>query len=246
MIFRKIREHSATHNWFAVAIDLAIVVIGVFLGIQASNWNTARIERSQAYEYRERLIADLRANETDLLNRRKYFSEIRKHAQSALISLGEPAKKDDSPFLVDAYFASQIMARQLKRFTYDELLSTGRFNQIGDAAMRERIADYYVRLEAVGDMFNFVPPYRDHIRELMPNRAQQAIREQCGTLIFDVKWDCAVVLEPAEVNDAVAAIRASPLIGPGLTRLIADMDLKLTLVESLLAHERNLRNQLET
>ena len=32
MVVRRIRDHVATHNWFAVAIDLAIVVVGVFLG----------------------------------------------------------------------------------------------------------------------------------------------------------------------------------------------------------------------
>ena len=41
-MIRRIREHVAHHNWFAVAIDLAIVVIGVFLGTQASNWNQTR------------------------------------------------------------------------------------------------------------------------------------------------------------------------------------------------------------
>ena len=31
MIVRRIREHVAHHNWFAVGIDLAIVIVGVFL-----------------------------------------------------------------------------------------------------------------------------------------------------------------------------------------------------------------------
>jgi hypothetical protein len=33
MVIRRIREHVATHNWFAVAVDLGIVVIGVFIGM---------------------------------------------------------------------------------------------------------------------------------------------------------------------------------------------------------------------
>jgi hypothetical protein len=47
MILRRVREHVGSHNWFAVAVDFVIVVIGVFVGIQASNWNQARAERSQ-------------------------------------------------------------------------------------------------------------------------------------------------------------------------------------------------------
>ena len=36
MVIRRIREHVATQNWFAVAIDLVIVVLGVFLGDRKS------------------------------------------------------------------------------------------------------------------------------------------------------------------------------------------------------------------
>ena len=32
MVIRRIREHVGAHNWFAVGVDLAIVVAGVFLG----------------------------------------------------------------------------------------------------------------------------------------------------------------------------------------------------------------------
>ena len=45
MVIHRIREHVAHHNWFAVAVDLAIVVVGVFLGTQANNWNQDRIDR---------------------------------------------------------------------------------------------------------------------------------------------------------------------------------------------------------
>ena len=42
---RRIAEHVKTHNWFAVAIDFVIVVIGVFVGVQVSNWNDGAAER---------------------------------------------------------------------------------------------------------------------------------------------------------------------------------------------------------
>ena len=37
MIFRRIKSHIEKENWFAVFIDLCIVVIGVFIGIQVAN-----------------------------------------------------------------------------------------------------------------------------------------------------------------------------------------------------------------
>jgi len=48
MLMRRAMEHLRQQHWMAVVIDLAIVVVGVFLGIQVSNWNEARIERERS------------------------------------------------------------------------------------------------------------------------------------------------------------------------------------------------------
>ena len=41
MLLRRITKHVREQNWFAVALDFFIVVIGVFIGLQVSNWNEA-------------------------------------------------------------------------------------------------------------------------------------------------------------------------------------------------------------
>lgn len=42
MRLRRITEHVKAQNWFAVGLDFVIVVVGVFIGIQVSNWNETR------------------------------------------------------------------------------------------------------------------------------------------------------------------------------------------------------------
>jgi hypothetical protein len=44
MLLRRAAERLRHPQWMAIAIDLAIVVLGVLPGIQLSNWNEARIE----------------------------------------------------------------------------------------------------------------------------------------------------------------------------------------------------------
>ncbi len=39
MRLRRIGENFRDQNWFAVAIDFVILVVGVFVGLQVSNWN---------------------------------------------------------------------------------------------------------------------------------------------------------------------------------------------------------------
>jgi hypothetical protein len=35
---RRVTGHVQKQDWFAVGVDFAIVVVGVFVGIQVSNW----------------------------------------------------------------------------------------------------------------------------------------------------------------------------------------------------------------
>jgi hypothetical protein len=58
LILRRIVEHMRQQHWTAVFIELAIVVFGVFIGLQANNWNEARLERQRAAVLVEAVRAD--------------------------------------------------------------------------------------------------------------------------------------------------------------------------------------------
>lgn len=62
MVPRRLIEHTKTQNWTAVFLDLVIVVIGVYLGIEVSNWNDVRADREAYLHARERLVAEIDAN----------------------------------------------------------------------------------------------------------------------------------------------------------------------------------------
>lgn len=59
MLLRRVAGHVKEQNWTAVGIDFAIVVVGVFIGLQVSNWNDARKEDAGRQLYRAQLIGDL-------------------------------------------------------------------------------------------------------------------------------------------------------------------------------------------
>ncbi len=66
MILRRITVHVKAQNWFAVALDFVIVVVGVFIGIQVSNWNAAQSQRHDYNMALERYAAEIDANLSDL------------------------------------------------------------------------------------------------------------------------------------------------------------------------------------
>ena len=254
MVVRSIREHVAAHNWFAVAIDFLIVVAGIVIGTQVNNWNQERIERNQGKEYRDRLIADLRSNETDYRNRQAYYREVRRHAEATLAAIDAPLRTGDEAFLIAAYQASQITFRRIKRFTYDELVSTGGVKRLGDAGFREQIASYYITVETGNVILDFIPEYRENLRQVMSHTAQRAIRSQCsetvvreadGSATVTLPTACALDLDPATVASAAKAVRSLPSIRNDLTRLLADMDAKLWLTGPGIDNARRVRALIE-
>jgi len=53
MILRRVIEHVKKQEWTAVFLDFVIVVLGVFVGLQVSNWNAAQAD---ALEYQAALV----------------------------------------------------------------------------------------------------------------------------------------------------------------------------------------------
>ena len=77
MLLRRMTEHVKAQNWTAVGLDFLIVVVGVFIGVQASNWNAGRQDRERGRLYLERVHAELLAEIEVLGNRIDYFRSVR-------------------------------------------------------------------------------------------------------------------------------------------------------------------------
>jgi len=253
MVIRRIRNHVAEHNWFAVAIDFLIVVAGIVIGTQVNNWNQARIEHQQGAEYRKRLIAELQSNHVHNDDRRKYWNRVRDHAHSALAQIQKPSG-DDRQFLLDAYQASQIRTSQPKRFAYDELISTGRLEEIGNAKLQDEVSGYYIALPTYGAVLDAVTPYREHLRQVMPSAAQEAVRSQCAEIYYPgpegspfarLPDRCSLSMDDSIVRTAAAAVRNAPGIVEDLNRLIADLDVKLSTLVAVDDHARRVEALIE-
>lgn len=62
MLLRRISDHVKTQNWTAIALDFAIVVVGVFIGVQLSNWNAVWQTELDYERALERYAAELEIN----------------------------------------------------------------------------------------------------------------------------------------------------------------------------------------
>ena len=236
MILRRLYEHVRTHNWFAVVIDLVIVVVGVFIGIQVSNWNTERLERRAARIYIERIREDIGVSELNFRDQIAYHRKLYEHALAAFNSFDKPNDALGESFLIDAYHASRLLVPGVvDRSTYDEMLSSGRMNSIPNIEIRRQLANYYRNMATSENFLRYEAPYREKIRRLMPWPVQYAMNQYCdttfsldshGRALVSLPESCKLGLSPDVTAAAVAAIH-NPDLKQDLVRRLNDLETRL-------------------
>jgi hypothetical protein len=253
-MIRRIRTHAARQDWFAVVVDLAIVVIGVYLGIQASNWNQGRQDRAVVRELRAQLIANLRANEDDLRARSHYYAQVQAHAMAALQAVESPGGPIGEAFLVDAYQASQAWRRPFDRTAFDELKDSGLATKFADIRIRAAISAYSVGAEGFDLTGLRQTDYREQLRRSMDLRTQKLIRAKCddrmqrqpsGVEAPVLPETCSLGMKADDVQRAVTRVKTIPELDKELTRLVIDIDQKQALFARTLRNAAELRHTLE-
>ena len=147
MILRRLAQSLKEQNWTAISVEFVLLVLGVFLGIQAANWNEARQERALEAEYLARLQRDFGAIDARLtINATRW--EFNASAPIRLINDLDafrqqgawPRPKAEMLRDLDATMGSRIPAPRAA--SYVELLSAGRLGLLRDSRLREALADY--------------------------------------------------------------------------------------------------------
>lgn len=245
MVIRRIREHVATHNWFAVAVDVVIVVLGVFLGTQVNNWNEDRLEESRAAQYRERLADELDFNARQYAQQIAYYRRARDYGQDALAALNGREPLSDRDFVIAAYQLTQTDTTRTKTNVYDEMSDNGLVDRLGDSELQQIATDFYLSTEVAQRSLQAIYPYRTILREVMPYPLQMRIRAECGDRSIYYKgrlvgvatvYPCPMRIAPKEASEADRRIRLTPDIERQMTRYLASMD---EILENLsVAHEQ--------
>ncbi len=234
MLLRRVIEHVREQNWTAVGIDFVIVVAGVFVGIQVSNWNAASVDRRLAQSYLTGIADDVRSD----------IDEARRTADSALARIGaaahvlrkagvsimapavELARVPDVGALgglesseipeVDAPSAGQrdrlwslatvVYMYDANRSAYDALVSSGKIDLIGDPRIIRALREYYYLVNALSaTQIRTVAPTRQKIIDVGIERGYSHWGEvDEARLIEQVKGDPALAAAIATSRELAA------------------------------------------
>ena len=241
MILRRITQHVREQNWTAIGIDFVIVVVGVFLGIQVSNWNAAQADNARAHDYLERIHDDL-ASDVAAIRARIPFN--------AYLESGEEERNGDWSTVLAFFQASQLFPFSQNNATYDELRSAGELRLIGNQELRSALAEYYVT--GSGMQYDFisrhVPDYRETIRGLMPSVVTDHVWEHCHEeqgLSYQRLLACDSPISDEEVQAALADFLSEPELKAQLRSWMSTLATLQTLLATNQAGARDLAARIE-
>jgi hypothetical protein len=128
-----------------VLIEVLIVVVGVFLGLQAANWNQVRQDRDEERRYYSQIVVDLRRDLISLGTAERRSLKHDRAAENVLAALEGviPTTLSPAELAKDVHLAGFIFLPTASRRTYDELISTGNLGLLRNGAAKDSIAAYY-------------------------------------------------------------------------------------------------------
>jgi hypothetical protein len=149
MMLRRIAGRLKHHAWFAVAVDLTVVVVGILIALQLDGWAERREQRRLERVYLERLAEDFQIERSRMEAAERYAKArieaarfLRRILADPTLAAAEPARV---PWALET--ATWRSFPQINAFVYRELQSTGRLVLLRSEPLRRKLAEHYTALQ---------------------------------------------------------------------------------------------------
>jgi len=249
---RRMLRRWREHDWFAALVELVIVIAGILIALQVSNWNQDRLDRERGARYAQRLAAEVASDRHAMDEALAFWKQVGDYARAAMAHAehGRLAEGDRWKTVIAYYQASQLFPFELEDTTFLEMRDSGALALIADESLRKRVADYY-RMGGAGLRANILfhrPEYRPEVRGLTPWSVQEYIWTRCfrqGRGASQDLLDCPSPITDDEAQRLLDAYRASPTLLPRLREWMSVMAVSAIVIEGMKGEAGALAQALE-
>ena len=148
MILRRLREHLRRENWFAIILDLVVVVVGIFLAFQVDRWYESQRTKAELSAHLESLAEDFAENEELLV---RAIGVTDKEIEAA-IALREETRRDEPALSVselNQLFSdiSRLPTFEAVGLAYQNLVNSGELAALPSSDLKKELAEFYAAYE---------------------------------------------------------------------------------------------------
>jgi len=150
LILRRLSFAFRKQDWFTVMVEIIIVVLGVFIGLQVNNWNAARGDRADEMSFLQRLHPDIvRVEQSSARVRARRIAVIEdlRSATEVIFAIAgrdQLSQQECMAIATSHYYNINVLSLP----AVVELENAGRLSIIRDAELLTALVDYEQRVEA--------------------------------------------------------------------------------------------------
>ena len=164
MLLRRVIEHVRTQNWTAIILDFVIVVLGVFIGIQVSNWNEANAGQRQLKQQFSAYKNELETNrETLEAYRANAAGQIEAINELRAIFDGKVADGDSERVDTLLFEVIAITDFRPELVAYNDLAASGGLTMIAGTPLRSAVSRWEADLAMIKRLDRDALAHRDGI-----------------------------------------------------------------------------------
>lgn len=233
MILRRFMQHFREQNWFAVGLDVLVVIVGILIALAIDEWRQDRADRALELKYIQNLINDLN---TDKIILSDYKNNILSQKRKVLETIGSFNEVPDEldAFLINIEnldYAGYQAIPAPNNTTFREVENSSHFRLIEDDDLRKAISLYYEQYQQNFEILsNPLGRYKILFAETFPGHiyiktmlredeiSHDVVREWLNTLISHPESKAAINAELYYTTDQIYWINAILEKGEALTR----------------------------
>jgi hypothetical protein len=221
MIIKRISEGIKNQDWFVVTIEIMIVVVGIFIGLQVDDWNNVRVFQQKETVLLHELKRELEASILLTDGRINSFEQATEAGRRSLtfLSSGTSCNTDCWSILVDFMHASQWQSTDVRKSTYENMRFLG---MPSNRDITDAVENYLLTTTTNVEYYAVLPFYRTLVRRLIPLEIQEYYWEHCYSTLNGLEtyiMDCpkSEVIADDFTTQAVKSIVGNTEIKPTLT-----------------------------
>jgi len=169
MIFRRFAHAIREQNWFTVVLEIAIVVIGILIGLQVDNWNQQRLER----ESDQRALA-LFIDELQLMQEEAHVDIKYVTASMEGLSVGTETAlncdaNDEERAQLTVAIGSTLDWRvpDVRPSGLAEIGNSGTLARLGNPKLSRAVGSIHQSIKGIDASMNFIAPQFDRAWQML-------------------------------------------------------------------------------
>ena len=253
MLLSSVTKHVKDQNWFAVIVDFFIVVVGVFVGLQVTNWNDSLTDQEVGNEYIQRIHRDINTDIESYELRMRFWNQVLDYGSIGLAYIedegedeNEEASKLSNWEVLLAFFqASQIWEFSTANATFSELTSAGDLRLIKNVHIRNTLTNYYANSANLA--LSERPSYREHVRGIIPIAVQSYIWQNCYKTQLNIQYlkACQSPIDESRAKQIIDGISTNEALMNELRYWVSSMNIAIIIGNSRLEEANALRLSIE-